>query len=205
MTRAGLEVTEEVADPGNAAAADLLAATRELMLAASTSGAAPQEMRDAAVQLRELAGTLAHTAGTRVRRVPLDDAAAERMRAGEPWQVFPFNPMGVPLVMRIDGGTVSAELTPDAMLEGPPDWLHGGFGAALMDALLGTLVRVECGRAYTATLEVRYAAPTLLDVPIRLEGRLAAQQRRKIHAVGRILQHGVCTLEAAGLFVRASD
>lgn len=198
-------VPDQACDPSHAAAVELLSATRELMLAAAVSDAPAPEMRAAAARLRALAGELGGIARRRVRRVPLDDAAAERMRSGEPWQVFAFNPMGVPLVMRVDGEKVSAELTPNAMLEGPPDWLHGGFGAALMDALLGTLVRVRCGPAYTATLEVRYAAPTLLDVPMRLEGHLAGRQRRKVHAAGRIVQDGKCTLEAFGLFVRPAD
>jgi len=111
--------------------------------------------------------------------------------------------MAVPLRIAVDGRRARADLVPGALLEGPPDYLHGGFAAHMLDALLGTLVQVAVRPAYTAQLDLAFRRPTLLDVPTTVEGVIDEVDGRKIRATGWICQDGTKTLVARGLFVHA--
>lgn len=183
----------------DAATHDLVEATRRLMRRAASSAAGEAELRAATEAVDRVATALGEP-GERLRRAPLDAAAAERIRAGEVWTMFPLNPMSVPLRITVEGRTARAELVPGALLEGPPGFLHGGFGAHLVDSLLGTLVQVAERPAFTAQLDINYRRPTLLDRPTVVEGVVEEVSGRKIRARGWISQDGVRTLEARGLF-----
>jgi len=178
---------------------DLVSATRRLMAHAATSAAGPDQLRRAREAIDAVVADLG-TPNPRMHRVTLDEGAAERVRAGEVWRMFPHNPMAYPLQIAIDGRRAHAELVPGALLEGPPDYVHGGFSAHLLDALLGTLVQVAVRPAYTAQLDLTFRRPTLLDVPTTVEGVIDEVDGRKIRATGWICHHGERTMEARGLF-----
>jgi acyl-coenzyme A thioesterase PaaI-like protein len=188
--------------PGPLAAAGVLtAATRRLMRAAATTGLPPERVLELADDIQGLADTLETLPRDRPHRIPFDAEREAEIRAGEPWRMFHFNPLGIPLAITVRDGVARAELTPDALFEGPPDWLHGGFAAAIMDVLLGTVVMVEAEPAFTARLDVHFRRGTVLDRPVVCEGRLVSTDGRKINAHGWITQDGHRTVEAQGLFV----
>lgn len=197
------DLTPELAEL-RAATGQAVEATRRLMRHISTSQASPERLRVAAEALDSVAAQLGK-AGPRVLRVPFDDDAARQVREGAAWTMFPYNPMMVPVRLVVDGPRGRCELTPDSVHEGPPDMLHGGFAAHILDAFLGSLVRVQGRPCYTAGLQLAFLAPTVLDVPIVVEGVVAEAEGRKMRASGWITQGGQRTVEAHGLFIQPAS
>jgi acyl-coenzyme A thioesterase PaaI-like protein len=183
----------------------LIAATRAVMLAAATTAAPPEQVEQARALLTEAAQLLGHRTRPRVARTPFDEQAAERTRAGQPWTMFALNPLGIPLSIRVDGTRASATLELGALHEGPQDLLHGGFAAAVLDALLGTLVHAQGLRAYTYRLDLRFLSTTPLDREVQIEGEVTQVVGRTATAHGWIAMQGTRTVEAKGVFVRPHD
>jgi acyl-coenzyme A thioesterase PaaI-like protein len=200
-------VVEDVSDEQRerrSATGALVSATRRLMGHVSTSQASPEVLRGAARAVDRVVADLGPP-GPRMLRVPFDAAAVDRVRDGAAWPMFVFNPMAAPLQIRIEGRRAWGELTPGALYEGPPGFLHGGFSAHLLDALLGTLVQAQGTPGYTAQLDLRFHAPTLLDRRTLVEGEMGEAEGRKMRATGWISQDGRRTVEARGLFVGPSE
>lgn len=190
------------ADPEFADLADLMAAVREVMAAASATDLRGEVLAQPAAELRRIAAQLAtERVPDRINKIRLMPHEVARIRAGEPWQCFPFNAQGMPFSMTVDGDTARAEFTPGSLQEGPPELLHGGFSAAVIDAFLGTLVQVAVEPAFTATLDLRYLGPVQLDVPTLLTGRVSSRSGRKSVAECTISQHGQPLVSAKALFV----
>ncbi|MFN2540471.1 MAG: PaaI family thioesterase [Mycobacteriales bacterium] len=184
-----------------AAAERLVTQVRALMLAAATSTVPVADLDEAArlvERATQLAGASRQVEGLRLN---LDRAAIARTAAGEPWQVFRHNPLGIPLTIEVDGDLATAALAPTALLEGPPQVLHGGFSAAMMDALISTLVQVQGLRAVTVRLEVEFLAAVPLDEPLHLTARLVEVAGRKVRATGSVQQRGVEVVRAEALLI----
>ncbi len=198
-TADGVEsVAEEVAE--------LSAATRRLMLAAATTDVDVEEMRIARARMDELAVLLERRTRPRALRASFDGPSLAREAGPEAiWPIFRFNPQARPLDLRFDGDTASATTIPNALYEGPPESVHGGFLAHLMDCMLGTLVQTTGRRAVTATLDMRYRARTPLDRPIELGARIVEASGRKIVAEAWVEADGVRTVEATGLFIELKE
>jgi acyl-coenzyme A thioesterase PaaI-like protein len=90
------------------------------------------------------------------------------------------------------------------MFEGPIGWVHGGYSAMVMDAIMGTLVRALGTSAMTGTLTVRYLAPTPLDRPLDVSARVLSRERRKTTVEGWISVDGTPTVLGTGIFVSPS-
>lgn len=180
---------------------DLVASVRSLMQVSAVTDVGSEQMRRA----RELIDEASALLGTRVRehavRRHLDRDAIGRAREGEPWQLFAHNPLGIPLRVQVDGDAACAVIEPSPLLEGPPRLLHGGFSAAMLDAVLGTLVQVQDLRAVTARLHVRFVRPVPLDLPLEVRGRISSVDGRKVHAEGWIERAGERVVEASALLV----
>lgn len=196
-----MTVTDTVAEHREAVRG-LVAATRELMLAAGTTDVDAATVEAARTALEELTGVLGDRTRDRVVRAPFDGPADARASAGSrPWRLFDFNPMGIPLEITFTGDTARARLVAHALHEGPHDSLHGGFAAHLMDCMLGTLMQARGVRAVTASLDLRYLHRTPLDAPLELFSRIVSTSGRKVVAEGWIEHAGTRTVEAHGLFV----
>ena len=191
--------------PDNRQAAEvhvLIEATRLLMRKVATTDASPEALSAASSAIAEVMTLLGDEQHDHVLRIPFDNREIRRVHAGMPWTMFPFNPMGIPLNIEVEGSAARAELTPDALFEGPPGLLHGGFSAAMLDALLGTLVHAQGQPAYTGGLDFRFIRPTALHVPIVMEGRVLKTVGRKSYAEGWLSQGGERTVYVTGLFVQ---
>ncbi len=138
---------------------------------------------------------------SRGRREHLDRSAIARLRGGEPWEVFTYNPMGVPLRISVFGTEATATVPTTALFEGPPGVVHGGFVASMLDALLSTLVQAQEIRAVTVRLDVRFLRAVETGTPLHLRGTVEAIEGRKVRAVGRIHAEDDLVAEAEGLFV----
>ncbi|ANH37044.1 Thioesterase superfamily protein [Nocardioides dokdonensis FR1436] len=194
--------TSEVGHDQVAAAAELTEATRRLMLAAATTDLDPDEVRAAGRAMDALTRTLSARSRPRALRAPFDGPADARAGGPDsPWRSFAYNPQAFPLEMHFDGRSARARTTANSLYEGPPGLVHGGFTAHLLDSLLGTLTQSLGLRAVTATLDLRYLAPTPLDVPLDLHARVVDTTGRRTRAEGWIEHDGVRTVEAHGLFI----
>ncbi|MCH6231626.1 PaaI family thioesterase [Microbacterium sp. CFH 31415] len=183
------------------AADELMTAMRELIRAATTTAAASEEMVRITQGMRDLTADLDRTRHARARRIPFTPEDRERIQAGAPWRMFPYTPQGIPQEIVVTDAVARSRIQLTAAHEGPPGMLHGGFGAAIMDALLGVLVMAECRPAVTVELTTRFLRPTPLDCTVEAVGRVVEQGPRRIIAEGSIEHDGVPTVTARGVFV----
>lgn len=184
------------------ATAALVAATRTLMLAAATTTADIDAIRAASTSITEVADILGARPRSRPLRPALDGPARSRETGGQvPWTQFSHNPMGIPLAIYFGEDDARARLVPNALHEGPPDIMHGGFAAHLLDCMLGTLMQARGVRSVTASLELQYPRPTPLGEPLDLYSRIVDTVGRKTIAEGWIECNGERTVEARGIFV----
>lgn len=184
-----------------AATGALVEATRRLMVASTTSAVDPDVLDRARALVDEACELLEQQTRDHGIRNHLDRAAIQRTRAGTPWRVFGHNPLGIPLEITVEGDRAVAVLEPTPLLEGPPRILHGGFSAAMMDALLSTLAQVQDRRVVTVRLEVSFLRAVPLDRPLRLVGEITGVEGRKVHAVGVLEQEGEVAVRAEALLI----
>jgi hypothetical protein len=89
--------------------------------------------------------------------------------------------------------------------EGPPMYGHGGVSAMLIDQLLGHAAAAAGHPGVTTELSVRYRRPVPLDVPLRIWGRVAGVEGRRVTVVGGITtaaEPDISLVEAEGRFAR---
>ncbi len=199
-------LADTVADPVAEEVAALAAATRRLMLAAATTDVDLDELRAARARMDELTEALGRRTRPRALRASFDDPARAREVGPElAWPVFRFNPQALPLAIRFDGDAAYATTVPNALYEGPPESVHGGYLAHLMDCMLGTLVQATGRRSVTGTLDLRYHARTPLDVPLELGAWIVSTTGRKTTAEAWVEVDGARTVEARGLFIELQE
>ncbi|WP_296606572.1 PaaI family thioesterase [Nocardioides sp.] len=179
----------------------LVDATRELMAAAATTDVEPDEVARATSLIEQATEELSARRRDRVHRMPLDADWAARARAGEPVTMAWLNPLRFPLEVVIEGRRATTTMVPEAIHEGPPESLHGGWTAAILDHLLGILICAHDLPARTAQLTLTYRRGTRLDVPTEFGGEIVEIQGRKAVTRAWVRQEGVTTVEADGLFV----
>lgn len=112
------------------------------------------------------------------------------------------NPIAPPLVIHHEpDGVVWSEFVLGAAYEGPPDTVHGGVCALVLDHVLGATAHQPDKPAFTGTLTLRYRRPTALGRPLRAQAHVERVEGVKTFAVGHLAdEHGV-TVEAKGIFI----
>lgn len=186
------------------AVAGLVLAARRLMLAVATTDTDTEEIAAVTESMDALSECLTAQSRPRMLRTAYEGPIRAREAGPEhPWPLFPYNPQALPLSISFDGGTASATVTPNALYEGPPGSVHGGYLSHLLDCMLGTLVQAQDKRAMTAKLELRYLRPTSLDVPLELRAHVVETSGRTTIAEGWVAQAGRRTVEARGVFVES--
>src|SRR5271157_654704 len=183
------------------ASRDLVTAVRALMVAASISDVDAPTMHKATQLVKRASKMRAARVRTTGRRGHLDRGAIARLRGGEPWGVFTHNPMGIPLRISASGAEATATVMTTALFEGPPGILHGGFVAAMLDALLSTLVQAQEIRAFTVKLDVRFLRAVNIGTELQLHGTITAVEGRKVHAAGSIRGGDDLIAEADARFI----
>ncbi|MCA9574169.1 MAG: PaaI family thioesterase [Polyangiales bacterium] len=114
------------------------------------------------------------------------------------------NPVAGPLVLRREGERVVGEISLGPAHGGAPGLVHGGVVATLLDEVLGHAAISTGVSVVTATLNVRYHAPTPLGVTLRCEGWIAEHTGRRFKLKGQILAGDKRTASAEGVFVDVS-
>lgn len=112
------------------------------------------------------------------------------------------NPIAPPLVIHHEpDGVVWSEFVLGAAYDGPPDTVHGGVCALVLDHVLGATAHQPDKPAFTGTLTLRYRRPTALGRPLRAQAHVERVEGVKTFAVGHLAdEHGV-TVEAEGIFI----
>ncbi len=197
-----VEVTGELLER-RAAVAELAAELRALADLVTRTEVGAGVLRDCARRLRDVAPALRE----HVRDLA-EPASVDNLMGG----VRMFNPVigaGNPIAppMRIEIGEDGAEgwCTLGHAYEGPPMYGHGGVSAMLIDQLLGHAAAATGHPGVTAELSVRYRRPVPLDVPLRVWGRVTADEGRRVSAVGGITtvaEPDVPLVEAEARFAR---
>lgn len=121
--------------------------------------------------------------------------------------VGPLNPIAPPVKMwRVDGADgqeIHGSVTLGAAYNGPPDCVHGGVIAEIMDELLGTVCVTNGIGGFTGTLTVVYRSTTPLSQPLTLRGWHDRSEGRKVFAKGLIHNGETLCVEAEGIFIRS--
>ena len=187
-----------------AAATDLVETTRDLMLSVAVTELPAAELREVRRQVADLAARLGSTTRPRALRPRFDEPRLARAQGpdGAPYPVSVSSPHALPLQVRFDGDPgvdrAHAVFVANALHEGPPEMVHGGVSAWLMDTMLGVLVQSTGEPCVTGTLEIRYLRRTPLD----LHAEIVSRSGRKLVVEGWIEIAGVRHVEARGLFVQ---
>jgi hypothetical protein len=83
------------------------------------------------------------------------------------------NPVAPPLDIQHDaGGLVWSEFVLGAAYEGPPEHVHGGVCALVLDHVLGATAHRPGRPAYTGALTLRYRRRTPLGRPLRAQAHI---------------------------------
>lgn len=138
--------------------------------------------------------------------------------SGLPWQeedltaVMPYspvsgkrNPVAPSIRMWREGDEVRGEARFSPTYAGPPDAVHGGIIAAVLDEVLA-MANVITGRAgFTGTLTIKYHRKTPLNEPVELWGKNIRQDGRKQISRGEVRVNGEVAASAEGLFICAAE
>ena len=118
-----------------------------------------------------------------------------------------LNPLAPPVEMWRVAGPTGAEIHGSAVIgaayNGPPDCVHGGVIAEIMDELLGCVCVTNGIGGFTGTLTVVYRSTTPLSQPLTLRGWHDRSEGRKVFAKGTIHHGDTLCVEAEGIFIRS--
>jgi acyl-coenzyme A thioesterase PaaI-like protein len=112
------------------------------------------------------------------------------------------NPVAPPLVIQFDAdGAVYTEFALGSAYEGPPDQVHGGVCALILDHVLGATAHQPNKPAVTGTLTLRYLRGTPLGQPLRAQAHVDRIDGAKTFAIGHIADAEGITVQAEGVFI----
>jgi hypothetical protein len=206
----GSEDGEGTRNPEQHALSD---ATRKLIEAVRLSTASPESLAQARARVEQALEVLApHTHKGPYAQADLLGGLGEFERTQDPMELFPYspligrgNPIAPPIEFTLQGNEVHGLGRFGAQYCGPPNHVHGGVIAAVMDELLGAVNVVNDLGAMTGTLTIRYRQPTPLFEEIRMQGRTAGTEGRKVFAEGQMWHGDRLLAEAEGIFIQVRD
>jgi Thioesterase superfamily len=114
--------------------------------------------------------------------------------------VGPFNPVALPVVLDFEPPKALGRGTFDVTYEGAPGCVHGAVLAATFDIILTAANAIVGAVGPTVSLALHYVRPTLTDEEAVFEGWVTEVTDRRVFSKGRIVQGGVVTVEADGVF-----
>ena len=181
-------------------------AVRDLVEASTTSDIPPDVAQSLAASIetiaaklrehRQLPGVIAHAKA--LGSYPV--ANHEMLSVGGA-----SHPMAPGLRFWDDGDQVRGTVTFDWAYEGPPNHVHGGWVAAILDHFMG-MAQIRAGApGMTGGLDVRYLRPTPIGVELRFIARLDGVEGRSLFVSADVEANGVRTAEASGLFTAVGD
>lgn len=178
----------------------LAARVRDLIEAVVLAEDDPPGLLDAAARIEEVTESLRARRRESPRLLVQADTVG-RLSANNPVE-GPGNPLAPPLSrIRVDVDGMRAEVTFTAVHEGPPERVHGGWVAAVLDHAVGRAVAAAGHPAMTASLTVDYHEGTPYGVPLEVEARFTGRDGRKVYAIANISSGGTITATASAILV----
>jgi acyl-coenzyme A thioesterase PaaI-like protein len=101
-----------------------------------------------------------------------------------------------------DGDTVRGSVQFDWAYEGPPDHVHGGWVAAVLDHFMGMAQMRSGAPGMTGGLDVRYVKPTPIGKKLDLVATLERVGSRKNRVRAEMSCEGHVTAKADAVFVQ---
>jgi acyl-coenzyme A thioesterase PaaI-like protein len=128
---------------------------------------------------------------------------ATTMAAAMPFDIVigTCNPVAPPIAIEFEPPKAIGKVTFTAPYEGAPGCVHGAALAAAFDLILTAANFMTGAAGPTAELTIRYRKPTILSHQATFEGWVTERKGRRIHSRGQLLQDGLVTVEAFGVFV----
>jgi acyl-coenzyme A thioesterase PaaI-like protein len=193
----------------NDADEQLCAAARRVLEEVRTTRAPGEVLDEARRQLERVIDVLApHAHEGGFAQADREGGLGLYGQSRDPMALFPYspligrlNPVAPPVEFWMDGDVVRGRAVFRSPYCGPPNHVHGGVVAGVLDELLG-VVNVMHGRgAMTGTLTIKYRAPTPLFEEIRMLGCPAGVDGRKVYAEGSLWHGETLLAEAEGVFI----
>lgn len=112
------------------------------------------------------------------------------------------NPIAPPMYIERSGEESRCEIVLARQYQGPPERVHGGILALMLDQVLGHAAHAgDQPRAFTRYLNIAYEAATPLGVPLLVRGRISRVDGRKRFLRGEVMLGDEVMVSAEGLWV----
>lgn len=112
------------------------------------------------------------------------------------------NPLSPPVALTVGDDGVHGTFRLGKRYEGAPGLAHGGVLCLVLDHILGEAAMAQRVGGMTVGLDVRFVAPTRIDVDLEVTCRVASVEGRKVRLEGTISQAGKPTATATALFLQ---
>lgn len=193
-------ITSEEAARQRSVYEPLTLAVRDLLDATIRTEAEPEVIAEARRAIEHVTATL------RARQLPGPFGVRFTTDGqGQSWGnpvVGVRNPMAPPLVIERDGRRCWSDFELGAAYEGPPDHVHGGISALILDHILGEAASAGLTKPlFTGTITLKYLRGTPLG-PLRAEAWIDRVEGIKTYARGHIVNAEGPTVQAEGVFIQ---
>jgi acyl-coenzyme A thioesterase PaaI-like protein len=175
-------------------------ALRRLLDVVVQTGAAPAELRAAAVAIDELTARLSTTTVRTDRSVRANSYRAHMSLVGGL-----SHPIAPELHMDVHEGGGQGGVVIGPVFQGGPGLVHGGILALLIDHAMGCVAAGPERPAMTVRLAMRYLKPTPLGVPLTVSVRLDRIEGRRLHLSADITADGQVTVDAEAIFLKLTE
>jgi hypothetical protein len=194
-----VDLSDEDVDALEASYAPLGSSLRELVDAAIRTTAGAEEIAAAVTVIEDLAASL--------RANQIEGASGVHYNAsGRSWSwgnaaIGLRNAVAPPMEVQYrENGDTYADVYLGAAYEGPPQMVHGGVSALLLDHLMGVTASQMTRVTFTGTLTLKYRNPLPLG-RVELHGRVSGGEGRKVFVEARIEGEQGIAVEADGIFI----
>jgi len=182
----------------------LTAAVRRLVTLSVTSPAPAGETAAAAEALEAVADQLEPFVPAELPYLYVTEGASHAAPDDlAPFDVVtgPYNPLALPVRIRLEPPRALGHARFTKPYEGPPGCVHGAVLCGVFDMVFTAANRLARAAGPTAELSVRYRRPTRLDTDTVFEAWVSGRNGRLTTTAGRCRQGDAITVEATGRFV----
>ena len=117
-----------------------------------------------------------------------------------------FHPSSIGLkFFKESNESVLAVTSVHPMFAGPPERVHGGIQALIVDEVMGALNRMQGRQAFTAYLNVNYRGPAPLNVDLSFRAWVDKIDGRKVFLKATGQESNNTFMDADGLFIARED
>ncbi len=94
------------------------------------------------------------------------------------------------------------EFTPDKTVEGPPNHVHGGYLASILDEAMGAIMFLSGYFGMTQHFEITYKKPVPLYKTHYIQSNLEKLEKRKIYVEAKVFSDDIIYTTATAIFLQ---